>query len=88
MTHGEQLAKDTAAASFAAMMALLDGQDPYMALTLPSLLEKVTDATLWSRAAAAFPAADQMIVLAVSPDAAPLLGACVITTPEQAVNFR
>ncbi len=82
------MAKDPIAASFTAMMALFDGQDPNLALTLPSLLEKVTDATLWSRAAAAFPAADQLIVLAVSPDAAAFPGACVITAPEQAVSCR
>lgn len=88
VTHGEQTAKDPVAASFTAMMALFDGQDPSLALTLPSLLEKVTEATLWSRAASAFPAADQLIVLAVSPDAAALPGACVITAPEQAITCR
>jgi predicted Zn-dependent peptidase len=88
LSHGEQMAKDPIEASFSAMMALFDGQDPYLALTIPAVMEKVTDATLWSRAAAAFPAADQMIVLAVSPDAAALPGACVITAPEQAVTCR
>lgn len=88
VTNGEQTAKDPIAASFTAMMALFDGQDPYLALTIPAVMEKVTDATLWSRAASAFPAADQLIVLAVSPDAAALPGACVITAPEQAVNCR
>lgn len=88
VTYGEETAKDPIAASFSAMNALFDGHDPYLALTLPSLLEKVTDATLWSRAASAFPSADQLIVLAVSPDAAALPGACVISTPEQAVNCR
>ncbi len=88
VTYGEETAKDPIAASFSAMNALFDGHDPYLALTLPSLLAKVTDATLWSRAASAFPSADQLIVLAVSPDAAALPGACVISTPEQAVNCR
>ena len=83
---GKEAAKDPMAASFSALMALLDGQNPDIALTLPSLLEKVTDATVQSRAASAFPAADQLIVLAVSPDAAALPGACVITSAAEAAS--
>jgi predicted Zn-dependent peptidase len=82
----KEAAKDPMAASFSALMALLDGQNPDIALTLPSLLEKVTDATVQSRAASAFPAVDQLIVLAVSPDSAALPGACVITSPAEAAS--
>ena len=82
--NGEQIAKDPIAASFSALMALLDGTDPNMALTLPSLLDTVTQATVQARATSAFPAADELTVVAVSPDAAALPGACVITAPVQA----
>lgn len=84
----EQTAKDPMAASFSALMAILDGQDPNLALTLPSLLDKVNEDTVQARAASAFPAADELIVLAVSPDADALPGACVITSPADAVNCR
>lgn len=86
--HAKQTAKDPVTASFSALMALLDGQDPNLALTLPEVLAAVTEETLRVRAASAFPAADQMIVMAVSPDAEALPGACVISTPSEAANCR
>ena len=88
VTHGYQTARDPIAASFPAMAVLLDGQDFYLALTLPAVLDKVTDAKLGSCAASAFPVADQLIVLAVRPDAAALPGACVISSPAKAANCR
>ena len=84
----EQTATLPGPASFSALMAILDEQDPNLALTLPSILDKVTDATIQARAAAAFPKAEELIVLAVSPDAAALPGACVITSPAEAANCR
>jgi zinc protease len=86
--NGEQTATLPGAASFSALMAILDGQDANLALTLPSLLDKVTDATVQARAASAFPKAETLIVLAVSPDASALPGACVITSPAEAANCR
>lgn len=86
--NGEQTATLPVAASFTALMALLDGQDVNLALTLPSLLDKVTDATIEARAESAFPKAENLIVLAVSPDASALPGACVITSPAEAANCR
>jgi zinc protease len=86
--NGEQTATLPGAASFSALMAILDGQDANLALTLPSLLDKVTDATIQTRAASAFPKAEELIVLAVSPDASALPGACVITLPAEAVKCR
>ena len=82
--NGEETATLPGAASFSALMAILDGQDPSLALTLPALLDEVTEATVQARAASAFPKAETLIVLAVSPDAAALPGACVITAPVQA----
>jgi zinc protease len=86
--NGQQTATLPGAASFSALMAILDAQDPNLALTLPSLLDKVTDATVAARATSAFPKAETLIVLAVSPDASALPGACVITSPAEAVNCR
>lgn len=86
--NGEKTATLPGAASFSALMALLDGQDANLALTLPSLLDKVTDATVQARAASAFPKAETLIVLAVSPDGSALPGACVITSPAEAANCR
>jgi zinc protease len=86
--NGEQTAIKPGAASFSALMAILDGQDANLALTLPLLLDKVTTETIEARAASAFPKAEKLIVLAVSPDAAALPGACVITSPAEAVNCQ
>ncbi len=85
---GEQTATLPEAASFSALMAILDGEEPDLALTLPLLIDKVTDASVKSRAASAFPKAEKLIVLAVSPDGSALPGACVITTPAEAANCR
>jgi hypothetical protein len=65
-------------------MALFDGQDPGLALDLGSMLAKVTEETIATRAATAFPPADALIVIAISPDATALPDACVITTPAEA----
>lgn len=86
--NGEQTASLPGAASFSALVAILDGQDPNMALTLSALLDKVNDETVASRASSAFPKAEALIILAVSPDASALPGACVITTPAEAANCR
>ncbi|AWB47194.1 hypothetical protein HYN69_00565 [Gemmobacter aquarius] len=84
--NGAETATLPGAASFSGLMALLDGQDPEMALTLPEIVGNVTEVTVMMRAAQAFPKPDGMIVLAVSPDAAALPGACVITSPDQAAG--
>jgi zinc protease len=87
-TKIEQNMRDPIAASWALLMGLLDGQDPDATLRFSALLEEVTDATLHSRASSAFPSAEDLIVLAVSPDATALPDACVIKTPPEAVNCR
>lgn len=84
--QASETANDPAAVSYSALMALFDGQDPAQSLALAEVLDRVSEATLWARAGSAFPAADALIVLAVSPDAAALPGACVITAPAEAAN--
>ena len=87
-TNIEQNMKDPITASWALLMGLLDGQDPDATLRFSALLEEVTDATLHSRASSAFPSAEDLIVLAVSPDATALPDACVIKTPAEAVKCQ
>lgn len=86
--RSEESAKLPGTLSFSALMAVIDEQDPNMALTLLSFLEKVTKASVKERAAIAFPKADQLVVLAVSPDANALPGACVIAAPKEALNCQ
>ena len=86
--NGEQTATLPGDASFTALMAVLDGQDAGLALTLTAMLDKVTGATVEARATSAFPKAEDLIVLAVSPDASALPGACVIRSPADAVRCR
>lgn len=84
----KKAAMNPVTASYSALVAIFDGQDPNLALTLPALLDKITDTTIKNRADLAFPAADRLIVLAVSPDVEALPGACVITSAIEAVNCR
>jgi zinc protease len=87
--QAERTAGDPVSASTASLLGLLDGHDPGLVLGgLTEVLDRVTDATLWARAASASPEADRMIVLAVSPDAAALPGACVIRDPSEAAACR
>lgn len=80
----QKTSRDPASLAFSALMAELDGQDPQQAFALPQILDAVTDASLKGRLQQAFPPPNGFIVLAVSPDADALPGACIITKPEQA----
>lgn len=64
----------------------LDGSPPGRALGLLDELAAVSGKTLMARLRDAFPAPDSFIVIAVSPDANALPGACVITTPSEAAD--
>lgn len=57
----------------------LDGREPQRVTDLAAELDAVTIETLRNRAATAFPAEDHLLMIAVSPDADALPGACVIT---------
>ena len=61
----------------------LDARDPSDAPRLGELLESTTARELQERLATAFPSGDNLIVIAASPDASALPGACVITNIEQ-----
>ncbi len=75
---------DVDSLSTSALYALLDGMSPQIPLRLEAELDSLTTDRLTNRLQAAFPEASGFLMLAVSPDAGSLPGACVITTPEEA----
>jgi zinc protease len=74
--------------ALAAMIAMLDDQDPAIVLDVRTELEKVTQASIQTRLDKVYPPADGFVLLAVSPDANALPGACVIKTPAEAAGCR
>lgn len=64
----------------------LDSRDPSDASRLGELLESVTTQDVQKRLASAFPVGADLIVVAASPDASALPGACVVTEIEQVVQ--
>lgn len=66
----------------------LDGLDPGMAPKLGALLENVTAQDVQDRLQAVFPSGNDLIVIAASPDATALPGACVITEIQQASQCK
>ena len=65
---------------------LLDDKNPEIALHYDKELKTITPESLKSRLATAFPSKDAFIIIASSPDANALPGACVIKEPSEAVN--
>jgi len=61
----------------------LDSRDPSDAPRLGELLENVMALEVQERLASVFPSGDDLIIVAASPDASALPGACVITKIEQ-----
>jgi len=70
------------------LQSALDGYQPGAVLKLVDDLDAVTEDDLRKRLANAFPAADDFIVIAVSPNKNALPGACVISEPRQAADCR
>ena len=71
-----------------ALQALIDGSDVSRPLKLKTEVEAITEGSLKERLSTAFPRPDQFVVVAVSPDANALPGACLITRPQDAVNCK
>ncbi|WP_299548651.1 insulinase family protein [uncultured Tateyamaria sp.] len=88
VAQSKKTAADPVAASTSALMALLDDQDPSVALDLASELDRVTSETLRQRLANAFPAAQDFIIVAVSSDADALPNACVISEPRDVLDCQ
>ena len=80
--------KEPAGAADVAIHALETGQDLRLATAPDQLLAPVDFNGMMKRMAAVFPRPEALSVIAVSPDASALPGACVITSPEQAANCR
>ncbi len=70
------------------LQTALDGFPPGRALKIVEDLDALTKDDLRKRLASAFPAADDFIVIAVSPDKNALPGVCVISEPRQAADCR
>lgn len=66
--------------------AVLEGSDPMVVTQIEQLLTRVTPKAIQDRWAAQFAPVGQVTVLAVSPDADALPGACVITAPRDVLN--
>lgn len=80
--------KDPQSIALSSLLAILDGQNPDNALKIGKWLEDVSDQSIRRRLDEAFPKPDGFIVVAVSPDAQALPGACVITEPKQAMDCK
>ncbi|WP_322894264.1 MULTISPECIES: M16 family metallopeptidase [unclassified Yoonia] len=68
------------------LQSALDDYPPGRSLDLVTELQAVTAESLMARLATAFPAPDALSLIAISPDADALAGACVITSPREAVD--
>ena len=68
------------------LQSALDGFETGRSLRLTDELQAVTKGTLMDRLSSAFPDAQDFIVIAVSPDADALPGACVIRSPAEAAD--
>lgn len=84
----EAAVKDPASASLISLYALIAKQDPNLLLNVKPALEKLDMPSLMTRLGKDFPTPNSFMVLAFSPDAKALPGACVITQPAEAVNCR
>ena len=73
-------------ASFSLLMGLLDGEDPQVFFELASWFEEVSPASLKTRLSDVYPRSEDFVVVAVSPSADALPGACIITEPKQAAS--
>ena len=80
--------REPAGAAAEVIFNLETGQNLDVVTEPEKVLDLVTSATLNARMEQVFPAAGSLTILAVSPDADALPGACVITRPEQAVNCK
>jgi hypothetical protein len=85
----QEAARDPSDASGQAVFALETRRDPNIMLSAPEEFVKAfTSDVLKARLAQAFPKPEDITIIAVSPNADSLPGACVITAPEQAANCK
>ncbi len=82
----KQVLESPSAKAYSALTSLLDGDDIGYLGRLPAAIAKVTNNSIRERLKNTYPEAGQLLVVAVSPDADALPGACVIERPEDAVK--
>lgn len=76
-------------ASDQALFALETRRDPVLMISSPeAFVQSFSLDSMKARLAQAFPRPEDITIIAVSPNADSLPGACVITAPEQAVNCK
>lgn len=66
----------------------LDGYEVGRSLSLNDELSQITEDEILKRLAQVYPRPDDFVVIAVSPDPSALPGACVIKTPQEALDCR
>lgn len=66
--------------------AVLDGQDPMTVTKLTDLIDRVTPQSIQARWQTRYAKPEDLMILAVSPDANSLPGACVIREPRQVLS--
>lgn len=84
--HFEEMPEYVVDQARSALQSALDGFSAGRSLGLTAELAAVTDDSINNRLTGALPAPEAFLVIAVSPDAAALPGACVITTPQEAAD--
>lgn len=82
----DELADLVVAPARAELQGALDGFEPGLSLRLVDQINAVTTESVRQRLDEGFPGPDDLIMIAVSPDADALPDACVIRTPSEAVN--
>ena len=82
----QQSSTDAANRSYAMIESMLDKVDPLRVLQLPAMLAQSTPESVMARVQAHYSPAEALLIIAVSPDATALPGACVILRPAEAVN--
>jgi zinc protease len=85
----QEVAREPNGGSEIALFALETRRDPMLMVGSPeAFVQTITLDSMKARLAEAFPKPEDITIIAVSPNADSLPGACVITAPEQAVNCK
>lgn len=85
----QEATRDPNSASEVALFVLETRRDPVPIVGSPeAFVQTITLESMKARLAQAFPKPEDITIIAVSPNADSLPGACVITAPEQAVNCK
>jgi predicted Zn-dependent peptidase len=78
--------EDTGSISYTVLQSRMMGQNTSRVLSMQEELDSITLDSLKQRLDSAFPAAEDLIVIATSPDAKALPDACVFSNPKQAAD--